>query len=172
MAGKGGRPPKDPGEKMDVLFRIPLTEKMKRAVQEAAKRANLDMAAWARNVLLVEAGLLPRKEPGPPPSRAKNDRSHPSPVFPGNTPVPRGWVTQNEVVAHTGLDEHQVAQLAATGVFRRIIIGRRGWFDLDQVTEVFRSLYGEEPPRLPLDPGWKVEPTGGYADWNPFEDGD
>jgi len=49
------RPPKAPELRKDAQLRIPVTEAEKQLVTEAAKAAGLDMAPWARGVLLREA---------------------------------------------------------------------------------------------------------------------
>lgn len=50
-----GRPPKAKGTRKDVDLRIPVTADQKELVAEAAKREGMDMAAWARPILLAAA---------------------------------------------------------------------------------------------------------------------
>lgn len=50
-----GRPPKEKGERKDVDLRIPVTSDQKELVSEAAKREDMDMAAWARQILIDAA---------------------------------------------------------------------------------------------------------------------
>lgn len=52
---KIGRPPKDKGSRKDVDLRIPVTSDQKEIIAEAARTAGLDMAAWARPILLAAA---------------------------------------------------------------------------------------------------------------------
>ena len=52
---KAGRPPKSKGERKDVDLRIPVTSDQKEAIAEAARVAGMDMAAWARPILLAAA---------------------------------------------------------------------------------------------------------------------
>jgi hypothetical protein len=49
------RPPKDPAMRMSEDLRIPVTAEQKRVIVEAATASQLDMAAWARGVLLSAA---------------------------------------------------------------------------------------------------------------------
>jgi hypothetical protein len=49
------RPPKDRRERKDVDLRIPVTVDQKELVAEAARREGIDMAAWARPILLEAA---------------------------------------------------------------------------------------------------------------------
>jgi hypothetical protein len=49
------RPLKPKSERKDSDLRIPVTAQQKDVVLRAAKSANLDMAAWARAILLKEA---------------------------------------------------------------------------------------------------------------------
>jgi hypothetical protein len=49
------RPPKLPGEKMDVFIRVPVTSAQKAAIDRAAKSNPSGTAAWARAVLLEAA---------------------------------------------------------------------------------------------------------------------
>ena len=57
------RPPKDPELLMDVDLRIPVTKEQKRMVNDAALWAGLDVAAWARRILLSEARKPKRESP-------------------------------------------------------------------------------------------------------------
>ena len=50
-----GRPRKKPGERKDYHLRVPLTDAQRELVEGAAKLGDLDMAAWARSVLLEVA---------------------------------------------------------------------------------------------------------------------
>jgi hypothetical protein len=50
-----GRPPKNKAERKSVDLRIPITEEQKAQIVQAAAAAGLDMAAWARPVLLAAA---------------------------------------------------------------------------------------------------------------------
>jgi len=52
---KAGRPPKEKSTRKDVDLRIPVTSDQKEAIVEAARIAGLDMAAWARPILLAAA---------------------------------------------------------------------------------------------------------------------
>jgi hypothetical protein len=47
-----GRKPKPPGEKKTNTLRVMLTEKDRRAIEKAAKEANLEASTWARMKLL------------------------------------------------------------------------------------------------------------------------
>jgi hypothetical protein len=47
-----GRPRKNPGERKDDDLRIPMTTDQKRLVAEAAQLDHMDMAAWARPILI------------------------------------------------------------------------------------------------------------------------
>jgi hypothetical protein len=49
------RPRKDKGERKSVDLRIPLTESQKALVAEAARAGGIDMATWARPILLQAA---------------------------------------------------------------------------------------------------------------------
>jgi uncharacterized protein (DUF1778 family) len=49
------RPPKDVADRKDVDLRIPVTAEQKRLVSQAATLEGLDMAAWARQILVREA---------------------------------------------------------------------------------------------------------------------
>ena len=49
------RPPKKPELRMGTDLRIPVTGRQKETIQQAAKLAQMDMATWARPVLLAEA---------------------------------------------------------------------------------------------------------------------
>lgn len=54
MAGKRGRPKKKKSDRKDVDLRIPVTPEQKRAIYAAL--GGKEFAAWAREVLLREAG--------------------------------------------------------------------------------------------------------------------
>ena len=49
------RPPKPENDRKDVDLRIPVTSEQKDTIAEAARILGLDMAAWARPILLREA---------------------------------------------------------------------------------------------------------------------
>jgi len=49
------RPQKDEAERKSVDLRIPVTDEQKDAVVKAARLDGLDMASWARPILLREA---------------------------------------------------------------------------------------------------------------------
>lgn len=51
-----GRPPKDKRLKMDVPLRIMLTADQRQAVEQAAVASGQEMSAWARGIILKEAG--------------------------------------------------------------------------------------------------------------------
>jgi uncharacterized protein (DUF1778 family) len=53
-----GRPPKEKGSRKDVDLRIPVTADQKELVAEAAKVMGMDMAAWARPILIDAAQKL------------------------------------------------------------------------------------------------------------------
>ena len=57
------RPKKADNERKTTDLRIPLTEAQKQMIVEVARKAGLDMAAWARPILLLaaEAQLLPQE---------------------------------------------------------------------------------------------------------------
>lgn len=50
-----GRPPKQRAERKDVDLRIPVTADQKEMIGEAAKVDGMDMAAWARPILIDAA---------------------------------------------------------------------------------------------------------------------
>lgn len=52
------RPPKDEKERKSVDLRIPLTSNQKDMVAEATRILGVDMAAWARPILLREAQAI------------------------------------------------------------------------------------------------------------------
>jgi hypothetical protein len=52
------RPPKDPALRMDVDLRIPMTADQKRIVTKAARTVQMDLAAWARPILLRAARVV------------------------------------------------------------------------------------------------------------------
>jgi hypothetical protein len=49
------RPPKKPDLRMDKDLRIPVTSDQRETVNRAAQAAGMDMAAWARPILLAAA---------------------------------------------------------------------------------------------------------------------
>jgi uncharacterized protein (DUF1778 family) len=49
------RPRKKPEDRKDYHLRIPLTDAQRALIEEAAKVAESDMAAWARTILLEAA---------------------------------------------------------------------------------------------------------------------
>jgi hypothetical protein len=49
------RPRKNPSQRKDVDVRIPMTEDQKRLVAKAAEESDMDLAAWARPILLRAA---------------------------------------------------------------------------------------------------------------------
>lgn len=49
------RPKKDPKLRMDVDLRIPVNADQKSLIVQAAEIAQSDMAAWARQILLIAA---------------------------------------------------------------------------------------------------------------------
>lgn len=53
-----GRPPKKPSERKDETLRVPVTTAQKATISRAAEVAGEDFAAWARVVLLAEAGRV------------------------------------------------------------------------------------------------------------------
>ena len=53
-----GRPPKNKAERKDVDLRIPVTADQKELILEAARAEGLDMAGWARPILLQAARKL------------------------------------------------------------------------------------------------------------------
>jgi hypothetical protein len=57
------RPPKDKSARKSVDLRIPVTEEQKDIVVRAARAAGLDMAAWARALLLREAQKSAKRPP-------------------------------------------------------------------------------------------------------------
>jgi uncharacterized protein (DUF1778 family) len=58
------RPPKDTADRKNVDLRIPVTAEQKRLVSQAATLEGLDMAAWARQILVREAQRRLRREAG------------------------------------------------------------------------------------------------------------
>jgi hypothetical protein len=52
---KMGRPPKDKALLLSQSMRITLTADQKQLIERAARSAGLDMAAWARPILLQAA---------------------------------------------------------------------------------------------------------------------
>lgn len=52
MAGKPGRPPKEPGERMTIPLRIMLTASQDELIRQAAAG---DVSGWARPILLQAA---------------------------------------------------------------------------------------------------------------------
>lgn len=56
------RPKKDKKDRKDIDLRIPVTEDQKRLIVEAANLDGLDMAGWARTLLLRAAKLRHDKE--------------------------------------------------------------------------------------------------------------
>ncbi|MDE2098101.1 MAG: hypothetical protein KGL39_12680 [Patescibacteria group bacterium] len=50
-----GRPPKRDAERKDVDLRIPVTAEQKALIAEAVRLESVDMASWARPVLLQAA---------------------------------------------------------------------------------------------------------------------
>jgi uncharacterized protein (DUF1778 family) len=53
-----GRPPKKPSERKDETLRVPVTAAQKTTISRAAEATGQDFAAWARAVLLAEAGKV------------------------------------------------------------------------------------------------------------------
>jgi hypothetical protein len=53
-----GRPPKKASERKSVDLRIPVTGAQKATIHQAVERTGEDFAAWARAILLSEAGKL------------------------------------------------------------------------------------------------------------------
>jgi uncharacterized protein (DUF1778 family) len=52
------RPPKQENQRKNVDLRIPVTSEQKDAITEAARILGVDMAAWARPILLREAQAI------------------------------------------------------------------------------------------------------------------
>lgn len=50
-----GRPPKDKSQRKDVDLRIPVTTAQKERIMEAVALDSLDMAEWARGILIRAA---------------------------------------------------------------------------------------------------------------------
>ena len=50
-----GRPPKDKSQRKDVDLRIPVTADQKARIHEAVALDGLDMAEWARGILIRAA---------------------------------------------------------------------------------------------------------------------
>lgn len=50
-----GRPKKSDSERKNVDLRIPVTEAQKKLIVEAAAKEGMDMAGWARVVLVSKA---------------------------------------------------------------------------------------------------------------------
>jgi hypothetical protein len=50
-----GRPPKDKAARKDVDLRIPVTAEQKQLVMKAVELDQIDMASWARPILLEAA---------------------------------------------------------------------------------------------------------------------
>jgi hypothetical protein len=46
------RPKKDPSERKTFILRIPMTEDQKKLIMDAVSMNQIDMAAWARPILL------------------------------------------------------------------------------------------------------------------------
>jgi hypothetical protein len=65
MKKRRGRPPKTEEQRKDVDLRIPVTATQKELVAEAARLEGIDMAAWARPILLTaaQAALKSNKKP-------------------------------------------------------------------------------------------------------------
>jgi hypothetical protein len=59
-----GRPPKENRDRKSVDLRIPVTEEQKAIIAEAVRAAGLDMAGWARPILLAAAEELAKKAGG------------------------------------------------------------------------------------------------------------
>lgn len=57
-----GRPPKPEGERKDVDLRIPVTHAQKAIIVDAVQTTGIDMASWARMVLLDQAAKMMRKK--------------------------------------------------------------------------------------------------------------
>jgi hypothetical protein len=49
------RPKKDPSERKTTILRIPVTEDQKNLIMDAVSMNQIDMAAWARPILLRAA---------------------------------------------------------------------------------------------------------------------
>jgi hypothetical protein len=62
MTNKRGRPPKDAGERKDVDLRIPVSQEQKERIMQAVALEGVDMAAWARPILLKAAENRLRKQ--------------------------------------------------------------------------------------------------------------
>lgn len=62
------RPPKTESQRKSVDLRIPVTSEQKDAISEAVRILGVDMAAWARPILLREAQAIVGKGDG---SRAR-----------------------------------------------------------------------------------------------------
>jgi hypothetical protein len=56
------RPKKNDRDRKDIDLRIPVTQDQKRLIVEAANLDGLDMAGWARQLLLRAAKLRHEKE--------------------------------------------------------------------------------------------------------------
>jgi len=56
------RPPKDKKDRKDVDLRIPVTAEQKKIIVEAAGLDQMDMAGWARMLLLKAANQRIKKE--------------------------------------------------------------------------------------------------------------
>jgi hypothetical protein len=56
------RPFKDKKDRKDIDLRIPVTEEQKRLIMEAVGLDQLDMAGWARDLLLTAAKRRLEKE--------------------------------------------------------------------------------------------------------------
>ena len=56
------RPKKDPSERKTFILRIPMTEDQRNLIVDAVSRNQIDMAAWARPILLKAAKLEISKE--------------------------------------------------------------------------------------------------------------
>ena len=57
-----GRPRKPDAERKDVDLRIPVTAQQKATIMKAVETTQLDMATWARMILLEHAAKLLRKK--------------------------------------------------------------------------------------------------------------
>ena len=58
------RPPKPESDRKDMDLRIPVTSDQKGTIAEAARILGVDMAAWARPILLREAQAVVGKGEG------------------------------------------------------------------------------------------------------------
>ncbi len=58
------RPPKDESERKDTDLRIPVTSAQKDSIAQAVRALGMDMAAWARPILLKEAQAILGKGDG------------------------------------------------------------------------------------------------------------